>query len=716
MLSTRYSRWDNCFYPWGETALPILAEQQPPSIPTPRRIYAKILVSSLFVFFFAWFGVGKARAAVLSLSPGTGTFPVGNTFEVSLYLNTEGDSVNTIEAYVQFPPDKLQLVSPSAGQSIIGIWVSQPKFNNQTGTTELQGGIPGGITTSSGLVTKFVFRVKSTGSAIVKIQDRSRVLLNDGLGTDVLRQTGSGIFQLTLPPPAGPTVVSETHPEQSRWYPISNVILRWEADTEVEGYSYIVSREPVDIPDDISEGLTNSVVYRDLEDGTNYFHIKALRKSVWGGITHYALNIDTLPPALFPIEILPGARTSRREPIIQFETTDALSGNDHYELKLVPLTQGVRAQSVPGAGDQPLFIEVASPYITANLELGSYDVIVRAYDKAGNFQESVKRLAIVTSIFRFVSERGLEIKSTFIIPWYLFWLFLGLIIVAAAYLAWRLHRWHRHFDVTHVQKHLPEHVRKQFEELKRYRAKYGKIAVLLLLALGLAFRGAHVKAEEASQIELGPPFVTTLARNISNEEIFYIGGKTEVANSQVIIFLQNLGTGETVSQTVTSDKKSDWFYRHHTFLTSGNYLLWTQSKVGELTSPPSPQMQLTVRQTAIQFGASRVSFETLYFLVTLVLFTILVVVAGYAIFHGYHGRRKHRRLMKEIKEAEDSVRRGFAVLRRDIEAELSVVRKAKLTKALSEEEKTKEEQLLRDLAWVEKYVGKEIWDIEEAEH
>ncbi|MDZ4229681.1 MAG: hypothetical protein U1C53_00935, partial [Candidatus Veblenbacteria bacterium] len=68
-----------------------------------------------------------------------------------------------------------------------------------------------------------------------------------------------------------------------------------------------------------------------------------------------------------------------------------------------------------------------------------------------------------------------------------------------------------------------------------------------------------------------------------------------------------------------------------------------------------------------------------------------------------------------IREAEESVRRGFAVLKRDIQAELNVVRKAKLSKQLSAEEHAREAELMKDLDWVEKYIGKEVWDVEQAE-
>ncbi len=72
--------------------------------------------------------------------------------------------------------------------------------------------------------------------------------------------------------------------------------------------------------------------------------------------------------------------------------------------------------------------------------------------------------------------------------------------------------------------------------------------------------------------------------------------------------------------------------------------------------------------------------------------------------------------MEEVRRVEESIRRGFAVLRRDIQVELEVFKKAKLNKLLSSEEKMKEEQLLGDLGQVEHYLGKEIWEIEKAEH
>lgn len=273
----------------------------------------------------------------------------------------------------------------------------------------------------------------------------------------------------------------------------------------------------------------------------------------------------------------------------------------------------------------------------------------------------------------------------------------------------KIRDWHRALDDERARKLLPAEVEKQLTELKHYRAKYGRVLLILLL-IGWLFSAAATQAAP-----LTPPIVTTVSRAVTNEDIFYIGGETEAPGASVIVYLQNLGTGETAGFEVVSDESGEWFYRHHTFLASGNYQLWVQGRLGEEWSPPSPQFALTVRATAFQFGVSRLSYQAVLFGLVLLLALVLLGLAGYVLVHGLRGRQKRALLLKEIREAEESVRRGFAVLRRDIAAELAVVKKTKLARELAAEEKQTEERLLKDLAAVERYIGREIWEVEQAE-
>lgn len=649
-------------------------------------------VFALFVYFALF--PSLVFGARLSLEPTAGTFVVGSTFSVSIFLDTEDELVNAIEVNLSFSPNKLQVISASTGFSIVNTWAVNPNFNNREGKINLQGVIPSGIYADKGLITTVTFRTKAVGSALIKFTDESRIFLSDGKGTDALYDVTNGVYQLILPPPSGPIVVSETHPDQSKWYPNSSVILKWANGRSVEGYSYILSSEPIDTPDKILEGTKKSIVYKNLANETHYFHIRALRNGVWGGISHFALNIDTEPPAIFSMEVSPSKRTMSKNPIIGFQTTDALSGIDYYEYKIVSLKPDPELDEA----DQNFFIEAQSPQVL-NLELGNYDVIVRVYDKAGNFREVTERLKIIT--------RASQIINSF---WT--WVIIVFLIIILGYGLRRLRNWHHETIARSAKGKMPDHVEAKLRQLKKYQQRYGHLVILLLLLGSLWF----VPQVKAQQIELSPPLISSVSRNISNEDIFYIGGKTDAANIPVIIYLQNLQTGETLSQNVTSNKKGEWFYRHPTFLSTGNYLLWAQTKFGDQLSPPSPQIQMGVRSTAIQFGASRLSLESIYLIAAIILFIVVIVLITFNIFHFRRGHRKHRQFRREVREAEESIRRGFAILRRDIEAELAIVQKAKLNKALSAEGKKNEEQLLRDLNQVQEHIGKEIWDIKKMDH
>ena len=672
-----------------------------------ENIQKKICISLAILFCAGLILPFVARAVelpTLSVSPNTGTFVVGSVFDVSLFLDTKGESVNAVSTHLSFPADKLQLVNPYSGGSVMEIWVLPPRFNNQRGTIELQGGMPGGLRVEKGLVANFTFRVKSVGDAVLRFLPDSKVLLNDGKGTNALGQTYSGIYHLVLPPPAGPLVVSETHSDQSKFYPNPSAILEWtNSDRRVDGYSYVINDEPVGLPDDISERIKTNVAYKNLSNGTHYFHIKALYDGVWGGVTHFAINIDTEPPAEFPVQISPSKRTSEKNPVIQFATTDSLSGVDHYEVKIISLNPHGDEN-----GHQGFFVEAQSPYIPQQLEVGSYDIIIRAYDKANNYREIITNLKIVKPIFEIIAGEGMKIKDAFTIPWIWIWSISGVFLIVLSFIVWKFKCWYNKIEQKRNKKDLPDSVKKKLGELEKYKSKYGKALIFLLICGGALFGGHQAIAE----IELGPPLISTVSRDISNEEIFYVGGKTETANSKVVIYFQSLQNGETLSEAVTSDKHGEWFYRHDTFLTSGDYLLWTQSKLGDQVSPPSPQVHITVRPTALQFGASRVSYEVLYLIIIIILFIAFLSLIVYTIIHARRTRRHYKLFKKETKEAEEAVRRGFASLRRDLRKELALIKKVRSNKNIAEEIEEREIQLLKDLEEVETYIGKEVLDIE----
>ncbi|MBI2035863.1 MAG: hypothetical protein HYT12_04280 [Candidatus Liptonbacteria bacterium] len=657
-------------------------------------------------FFIFVNGAHGANLSSLRIGPSSGAFTVGGTFNVSVFLETAGESINAVDTYILFPPDKLQVVSPSAGKSIIEIWTAQPSYDNQNGRIHFQGGIPSpGIKTENAVISTITFRVKSTGKAVIRFGDETKVFLNDGLGTNVLGEAKQAIYDLVLPPPAGPIVASPSHPNQSSWYNSASAILNWTADQNLEGYSYVLNTSPIDLPDDISEGTKNEVIYRNLPSGIHYFHIKALRESSWGGVTHFALNIDAAPPAGFPIEVVPGTRSSRKNVVISFSTTDRDSGIEHYEIKIVKLNDTHEAED-----EESFFIEASSPFVTT-LELGNYEVTVRAYDNAGNFTEAKTKLEIVRQFFEIVSGIKLRVGEFFVIP--LLWLFIlsSILIAVLAYAAWRTWSWHSRVHSKLLEGALNDPViSKRLEQLKGKRMEYPTglpKSLVILFAIGIALTAmfGSVKAEE---VRLTPPIITVISERISNEEMFYVGGKSDVEDSAIVIYFQNTQTSETFSEVIYTSKRGDWFYSHNKALPSGRYLVWAQTKIGDSLSPPSPQNEITVTRTAVSLGARRLSFESIYLILALLMGSVAFGLAVFIVYHYAHGRRKKGALAREIEGAERSLQEGFEVLYRDVLKELEHLRKTKSSKERVEEE----EKILEDLKIIKEHIGKEIADVE----
>ncbi len=344
-------------------------------------------------------GNAQSPEASLYIVPSTGSYAVGDTFTVSLYINTAGRAINAIEANLVFPPELIQVVSPSSGKSVIDLWIGQPTFSNSAGTLTFRGAIPNpGLNVSQGLISTVTFRVKSIGKALVDFTPASRVLLNDGLGTDVLGNSSGAIIDLVLPAPGGPNVVSSSHPDQSRWYPSHTVSFSFAGSAYTDGYSYSLDNEPITVPDNISEGRESSITLKNVPDGLHYFHINARSGGVWGGSTHYAVRTDTSPPAAFKLQIEPGLHTDNSRPIIEFATTDGASGVSYYEVKVI----GLSASASSTASQQPFSVESASPFLP-QLSPGKYEVVVRAHDLAGNVQEAKGEMQIYSSTLSFLS-------------------------------------------------------------------------------------------------------------------------------------------------------------------------------------------------------------------------------------------------------------------------------------------------------------------------
>lgn len=353
-----------------------------------RNIFAWLIVTATFfvpvqAIAQTTYDANSLLSSVsLQFSPRQASFVEGSTFEVPILVDTKGVSINTLNITVRFDAEKLSIIKPAGGTSIIGLWLEPPSYDNVRGTASYVGAIPNGIVTSSGIVGTITFKAKKTGSATVSVQGDSEVLVNDGFGSQAKVEYGSARYTIIEKATEGVPVYSETHPSQENWYNNNSPVFAWDPVAGAGGYSVVLDTLPSTIPPTTVTTTVPSANFENLDDGLWYLHVRTERNGVWGNTGHYLVRIDTTPPAKFRPQsnyVLAATIVVERV-LLSFFTTDNLSGVERYEV-------GVIDKSSPTTAS-PVFIETESPYQLPSFGEAGAHVIVRAIDRAGNIRDA----------------------------------------------------------------------------------------------------------------------------------------------------------------------------------------------------------------------------------------------------------------------------------------------------------------------------------------
>ncbi len=200
-----------------------------------------ILFSLLLVIsFFATASFSSVlAAATLYFSPASGSYAVGSTMVVSVRLNTNGETINAVSAYINYPTDAFDFAW-AGGSSIFNVWAEKTGGGGQV---KMSGGLfPPGYTGGNGLVGSFGLKVKRTGSAGLSFAGGSAVVTQSG-NSDILSLGGSPGATYSLvngaptQPPATPTSVPAlTVSNLNAKVDTSSVIISWDTDRPADSY------------------------------------------------------------------------------------------------------------------------------------------------------------------------------------------------------------------------------------------------------------------------------------------------------------------------------------------------------------------------------------------------------------------------------------------------------------------------------------------------
>jgi hypothetical protein len=146
-----------------------------------------LLLSYSLPFVRGFVAIRVTNAAVIEPKIETKEVKKSEFIVVPIYLDTQFEEINAVEVYVNFS-DNLVFRDYLDGNSIITHWIEKPHLQSSDVRRpqiqiEFSGIVAGGISGRNLNLVELVFEAKETGIAKIEIDKKSKVLLNDGLGT-----------------------------------------------------------------------------------------------------------------------------------------------------------------------------------------------------------------------------------------------------------------------------------------------------------------------------------------------------------------------------------------------------------------------------------------------------------------------------------------------------------------------------------------------------
>ncbi|MDD4624845.1 MAG: hypothetical protein PHR31_01545 [Candidatus Pacebacteria bacterium] len=332
-----------------------------------------------------------AAAAELYFEPQNRTIQQCENFTVEVWLDTQGENINAVEASLLFSQGKIELADISQGGSLLDLWLVEPSFSNQTGEINFSGGIPNGFQ-GKGKILSLAFSPVPAEADIITaqiiFQNGSKVLLNDGYGTEASLTFKTADFVITAAAKDLPVIISQTHPNQSFWYADKKPLFSWEAAQGAD-YSYQLigsDKKIVASGEKIKTKEENIALDFDLSgesDGVFYFSLRQkLPGQEWSQeAAHFRIMADTVPPEDFFPQIGKDEFISEGKYFVSFAAKDKTSGVDYYEASEID-DWGI-FDFININKKNLVWRKASSPYLLADQSLKS-KILIKAVDKAGN--------------------------------------------------------------------------------------------------------------------------------------------------------------------------------------------------------------------------------------------------------------------------------------------------------------------------------------------
>ncbi len=343
-------------------------------------------------YFFATH-VAYAASATLFITPATAVFPIGEPFTIDVRVNTGGAEIGSADATVSFNLSDLSFVSMSDEGSVFDTVLIDS--SREPGRIDISGLVTRGGTPFSGiegLVARLTFmplRNIATEVRLVGGSARSQLSLTASVGDLANILTGLSAATYTLVPretvPAqqianvatalqGGKFAVQFEPAipESGWLATSSVKLSWNIPSGATAMRTGMSSSSTDTPTKVYPVPVSSVVLKDIEGGTQFFHLQFENSGVWGEPIHVPLKVDMTPPERVDVEDIDTTLSEDKRLAFRVEAEDAWSSVVRYEVRM-------------DGGDATAWERPEDGlYRPSDLIAGEHVLTVVAYDGAGN--------------------------------------------------------------------------------------------------------------------------------------------------------------------------------------------------------------------------------------------------------------------------------------------------------------------------------------------
>ncbi len=316
--------------------------------------------------------------STMQLQPDWGIYNIGSEQQFSVVTTVGDEAINAVQFSLTYNP-KIVSITNIITEGSACSYIIESTIDKILGEIHFSCAIVGLPPGQKSLtMATIVVRPLTLGTFDITFDNEKTVVLaDDGLATNVLRMTQSGSyrvgdFDLSSKNPDVPkrsfVVFSPSHPNQNRWYNQETANFLWLGKPNTV-YRYAFDTSPTTNPTNKQTLIGSNISIPIPKDGIYYFHLQI---ASGGPIAHYRIQSDTTPPVISSMK-------ASQDSIVEGDVV-------RFAFKALDSNSGIQNNYYIDLGDK-LFLPVGPQIYIPFLDEGDRPVTLRVYDAAGNFTE-----------------------------------------------------------------------------------------------------------------------------------------------------------------------------------------------------------------------------------------------------------------------------------------------------------------------------------------